>query len=438
MRLLVTRATFSKLRIALTGNSASARMGRGAFWLSSGNIVGQVIGVISGIIAARILGSENYGTLNLLRSSIDTATLFAGLALGVTANRYVALYRTANPTEAGRIIGMTTMLAWCTSLVAAAFVLVGAEKFSQLLHAPTLVNEIRISGGLVLLSTVASAYGGILTGLESFKKQAFISLTVSLIQAPLIVWGILTAGVMGGLLAMTASSALSIALTIRATKVGMKQFAIISTFSMDTEQRRILKEFTLPALMSAAMVIPVFWAGSVFLSATSDGYHQLGLFAAANQWRQAILLLPNILSSVSLPILTNLLGNRNEKEYASMLRKNVLVVAFVTIMPATILAILSPWIMKVYGSDFHDGWVVMILLLVAAILSALSNVFGQTIASSGRMWIGLTLNSLWATSFILMAWMLCPIHGAVGLASAYAASYAVHALASTIVVRRLR
>jgi O-antigen/teichoic acid export membrane protein len=412
-------------------------MGRGAFWLSSGNIIGQVIGVASGIIAARILGSESYGTLNLLRSSIDTITLFAGLALGVTANRYVALYRTANPVVAGRIIGMTTILAWCTSLVAAAFVFFGAEEISQLLHAPTLVSEIRIAGGLVLLSTLASVYGGILTGLESFKKQAFISLTVALIQSPLLVWGILTAGVIGGLLAMTASAALSIALTIRATKAGMKQFSITSRFSIDTEQRKILKEFTLPALMSAAMVIPVFWAGNVFLSVTSDGYHQLGLFSVANQWRQAILLLPNILSSISLPILTNLLGNSDGKEYTSMLRKNVLVVAVATIAPATILAILSPWIMKVYGNDFHDGWLVMSLLLLAAVLSALSNVFGQTIASSGRMWIGLTLNSLWAASFILMAWLLCPIQGAVGLATAYAASYAVHALASTIVARQL-
>lgn len=365
-------------------------------------------------------------------------TLFAGMGLGITANRYVALHRNSNPDAAGQIIGMTTRIAWITAVVASALFFISASQIATYVSAPSLDDEVRLCAVLILLAAVTGAYSGVLTGLESFKDQAIISMLVALIQAPLIIWGVSIAGVVGGLVAMIAAASLSLALSVRSMKRRSSEAAIAINFRWDAEQRRILQEFTLPALMGAVMVIPVFWVGNVFLASVPDGYDQLGLFAASNHWRQAVLIAPNIIASVSLPILSNLLGSGKNDEYALLLRSNLLLVCALTLLPAVALGVLSPYILALYGPKFASGLPVMWLLLVAAVLAALANTLGQSITSAGRMWVGLALNAVWAAVFIVLSWQLCPKHGAAGLAMAYAGSYATHVALSFVVYLRLK
>ena len=87
--------------------------------------------------------------------------------------------------------------------------------------------------------------------------------------------------------------------------------------------------------------------------------------------------------------------------------------------------------MDKYGPGFEEGWVVLTMLVVSAVLQAATNVIGQAIASLDRMWWGFGLNALWALELVGGAWVFRD-HGAIGLGGAYLLAYALHTAAVSV------
>jgi O-antigen/teichoic acid export membrane protein len=421
----------------LSSGGPLSRLARGAFWSSASNAVTLMIGVAATIVAARILGSTGFGQLSMLRSTVETATVVAGMGLGVTANRYVALYRERAPEAAGEVIGVSIRLAWTAAVLVAGGMATFADALADVLHDPALAQPLRVAAGLVLFTTVTAANSGVLLGFEAFKSQAYVSATVAVLSAPLLVVGSLLGGIIGAVTGLALAAGVGLFLAVKTVNSVAGMSGIQPRFAWNEEQKRTLREFTIPAVLASLMVVPVFWAGNVMLSTSPGGYQEVGVFAAANQWRQAVLLLPNILTSASLPILSNLIGAGDGNSFRRMLCTNVGLVLAATVPVSVVLAALAPRILTLYGSTFVQGADTFALLLLSAVLFAVANAFGQVIASAGRMWLAMGLNACWAVVFLVLAWALCGRYGALGLAAAYAVSYTSHLALSAVVIRFL-
>jgi len=83
--------------------------------------------------------------------------------------------------------------------------------------------------------------------------------------------------------------------------------------------------------------------------------------------------------------------------------------------------------MKVYGAGYRDGWPTLIAVVWTAAILAVSTPVGDVITASGRMWLGLLMNSGWAVVFISSTYLLVHL-GSLGLASSRLIAYAVHAV----------
>jgi O-antigen/teichoic acid export membrane protein len=151
----------------------------------------------------------------------------------------------------------------------------------------------------------------------------------------------------------------------------------------------------------------------------------MGLFNAANQWRMAVLFLPNLLSQVALPILSSLHGARAFDRYTRMLRFNLLLVFAMSGAVAIPIVIFAKQIMAAYGPGFREGSSVLIVTSLTVVLSASIGVIGSAISSIGRMWHGFFLNIVWGLAFVILAASLTS-RGAYGLALAYLFSYMIH------------
>ena len=98
------------------------------------------------------------------------------------------------------------------------------------------------------------------------------------------------------------------------------------------------------------------------------------------------------------------------------------------VLPLALLAsIASPYIMGLYGEDFRSGWTTLVVVLLTAGLLSIQTPIGQIIAASGKMWIGFAMNMGWAITFVLGTLLLVDI-GSLGLATARAGSYLIHAI----------
>ena len=198
----------------------------------------------------------------------------------------------------------------------------------------------------------------------------------------------------------------------------------------------ILWRFNAATLLSGAVYVPSMWLANLLMVNTPNGYAEMGLFTAADRWRLAIRLLPTLLGGVALPMLSSLSGASDARRFRKLLLVNMAVCCMLSLGAAVPIAALAPQIMKAYGSEFVEGRWVLVILCATAVMHAAYFIIGQSLFSTGRVWIIFRLNLGWAVLLLGTCWFL-RWHGAQGLASCYLIADAFRLLAGLLLLRRL-
>lgn len=155
------------------------RLARGAFWSLIGAVLARGLGLISSIIVARMLGKSGFGELGIIQSTVGMFGTFAGFGLGITATKFIAEYRTTDPSKAGRIRGLSSAFAWLSSLLTSIILFFAAPWLAEhTLGAPHLASLLRISTIFLFITSINGAQTGALAGFEAFKTVAKINFGV--------------------------------------------------------------------------------------------------------------------------------------------------------------------------------------------------------------------------------------------------------------------
>ena len=125
----------------------------------------------------------------------------------------------------------------------------------------------------------------------------------------------------------------------------IKQNGILIDYRGGWSEWHVLLSFTLPTIISGVVVVPVTWWANVVLVNQPNGYMEMGIFNATNQWRIALVFLPAILTQPTLPMLSNLYGIGSFNKYRSLLIYNLGIVLLSVLIPAIVVSIAAPWIM---------------------------------------------------------------------------------------------
>jgi O-antigen/teichoic acid export membrane protein len=89
--------------------------------------------------------------------------------------------------------------------------------------------------------------------------------------------------------------------------------------------------------------------------------------------------------------------------------------------------------MIIYGSEFNNGALVLVLIMISSVPMQLATVAGMVNKCVGNIWWGVMLNSLWAAVYIVSTASLVEF-GAIGLAWSTLIAYFCHLLFTTIYV----
>jgi O-antigen/teichoic acid export membrane protein len=417
----------------LQASSLGRRVARGAFWTLVGATVGRMLSLAASIVTARWLGTAAFGELGLVQTTVGMFGVLAGMGLGLTATKHVAELRVTEPERAGRILTLSTSVAIVSGLVMATLMVVLSGWLAQWSPAaPHLSGLLRVGALLILLGALNGAQLGALSGFEAFRTMARINLYTGLAGFPLAVAGVWLGGLTGAVWAMVATQGLNCFLNHRALRAEARQAGVplggggASTKPLDTW--RVLWDFSLPAMLCSVMILPVNWAGMVWLVKQPGGFEQMGLFSAANQWRTAILFVPQALAVVALPALAGLDPVAHARRYAGLFWGNVALVGGVALVLALAVIGGAGWILESYGHNFAAGHATLVLLSLAAVVMAVNQVLGADVIRQGRMWPGLICNAIWAVLFLWLASRWVPTDGARGLALAIFCSYPVHSV----------
>lgn len=418
------RAVLSRIETSAIGY----RLARGAFWSIVGAVLSRGLMLAASIVVARMLGKTGYGELGMVQSTVGMFGVFAGFGLGMTATKYVAEFRHSDPARAGRIISLAWFVAIVTGgLMAICLFLFAPWLAEHAISASHLSGMLRISSLVLLLSALNGAQTGALSGFEAFRMIAFVNFLVGLLSFPILIGGAWVGGLTGAVWALLFNLSINWFLNHLALRREARRYGIFLSCKNCRREFTVLWQFSLPAVLSNAMVMPANWLCRAMLVNQPGGYGEMGVFSAAEQWYGVMLFLPYLLGQVLLPILSEGLGQDRRIESVRLLVLTMKVNALLIVPVVAVASAASRHIMNLYGEGLGENWPTLVVVLFTAGLVAIQSPTAQAIAASGRMWVGCAMNVGWAVVFIVGTVLL--VHrGSVGLALARLAGYAIHSV----------
>jgi O-antigen/teichoic acid export membrane protein len=421
---IVRRIPFAQLMVERINNHPIGyRLAKGVFWSVVGTVISRGLTLLAMLFVARILGKSGFGELGMIESSIGMFGTFAGFGLAITATKYVGELRITDPDRAGRILGLSGITALSTGIFFTVILFLFAPWFtSHILNASHLEDVFKIGAFLVLLNAVNGAQLGALAGFEAFKAIARINLFCGLISFPMLITGAFVNGLTGTVCAQVLNLVVNCFLSYLTLRKEAYRCNIPILIKSCTQEMPILWKFSLPAVLGYIMVGPANWGASAILVNQPDGYSEMGIFAATNQWYVALMFIPRLLGNVMLPVLSEFNGQDKMAESHKILITAIKTSVIVTLPIIIIASIASPFIMSLYGEGFRQGWPTFIVILLTTALEIIITTVGASLAASGKLWISFKWNACWAVSFLFLTQLLIDF-GALGLAAAKFLSY---------------
>jgi O-antigen/teichoic acid export membrane protein len=393
----------------------------GAFWSLLGTAVTRILSMVTNIWIARVLGKEDYGGYGIVYSTLDTFSLFGGLALGFTMIKYIAEYRSRDPAKAGMLLRLARSTVYFSAGVMAIGLFVLSDQLAvSMLNRADLSGLLKIGAVYMFLRTINNIQLGSLAGFEAFRETAKINIITGLLTPLLTIPLVYLFNLYGAVIASVVVALVGYgycAIVFR-RKCELHGIAVrVRNWTAYREWPELLR-FSIPAFISGLLLIPVTWLTNAMLVNQPEGYGQMGLFNAANQWRQFIIFIPSVMSAVMLAVSSDSYAEGKGDKYRVAYLTNMKLTWSCALPAAIIIISFAGPLNYMFGKKFSQAQTFIPPLIVAAFFAVLNMVGSSAVTGAGRMWTETGLNLIWGLLILVLSFFLVPAYGAMGLAYA--------------------
>ena len=397
--------------------SGRDRLASAVFWSVIAQGLSNTAGLVTGVVLAHLMGREGYGEVGVIVGTYALFTQIGTLSLGATATRYSAQLRIGDPESTGRFLGGILLLSSLASTFLAIILVLFAPQLAVTLNRPGLVGALRLSGVVMFLQGIDSIQMGILSGFEAFRTLARVMLVRAFVNLATSALGAYLHGLVGVVEAMILTNIVTVTFHRKALNAILARTGVSITYALDAAILKPLWEFSFPAFLSGTLTMLSAWGLNALLVNQPDGYSQMGLFNAANQWRALGIFTPAVFGPAVLSIQSSLYASRNRASYHRSVTGNLFVQSAVAAVVALLLAVLAPYLMRLYGSQFHDAASVLVLLALGWFVLTPNSILWIAAISRQYVWWGLLFNAI-GIAFLFFFASLFVGSGARGIALA--------------------
>ncbi len=410
----------------LEASSTGYRLASGVFWSMAGAVISRGLMFVATVSVARMLGKAVYGELGMIQSTVGMFGIFAGFGLGLTATKHVAELRQADPDRAGRILGLSALVAMVTGGLMGVLLLAFAPWLAEhTLNAPQLAGPLRIAALILFVNALNGAQTGALAGFEAFRTIAHVNLMVGLISFPTLVVGTYFGGLTGAVWALAINLGFNWLLNHLALRREARRHQVPLTLRQCRRESSVLWTFSLPAVLGGIMVGPANWACRALLVNQPGGYDAMGTLTAALVFQTIILFVSGMLSAPLLSMISNAGAEISEKLAAV----NMLASWILGVFAAIPLLCFPQLAQLVFGSayDTHAFRLTLSLVVLCTSIMTFKDGLARVLAANNLLWWGFASNAFWAVLLIgssayLVRW------GAPGLAASLLIAYVLNTL----------
>lgn len=425
---------FSKFR---GKDNVVSRIVSGTSWVFIGTIVSKAVVFLATICVARILSKEAYGELSIIRSTIQLFVSLSGFGIGATATKFIAQYRKTNPAKAVNTYLIANIFVWFMAIVSCAILMFFSSSIATgRLNQEDLALQFRVAGLILFFTLLNGAQTGTLAGFEDFKRIAKSNVIMGVSEivflcAGAYLWG-LTGAVIGFGLTYCIGwvyNSYGISKHIRAFHLSLVE----EIKKIRLGDFRILYSFSLPLAAVSWIHMLTYWWMKTSVAGNS-GFENMANYDVAEQWKNLILMIPNMIASVILPVLSNI--NPDKRDRAKAIRVNFYINVGITGILTVMIFILGKWMLLLFGSGYTNVWPLYILVS-STIFDSVSSLCGTILISSGKASWGLLSNVAWAVSLAVSYTIICNDMASLenGLALSYAIASVVQMLVNIFIIK---
>lgn len=394
--------------------------------------------LVINVVLARILGMEMYGKYSIVYSTLLAAAVLAQLAMGNTAAKYVAEYRSSDQARAGRVIGLLSSVTLMMALLGVLVLNILAPLLaSRMLYAPGLAISLQIGSVFLLFYTLNGYQVGVLSGLEAYPSLAKAGMLSGIAAIASITIGALFGGVHGAVIGLSGSALIRYATHNIWVRIECDKQQIIKKNNFDfASEGSAFFSFALPAAIAGCYSWSMLWFANSFLVRQEGGYGQMAVYSAANNIRVLVLFLPNVINNVGLSVMSNERSKGNKHSYDNVFKTNLVSSSFLSIIGIVVMGLLGQSVLSVFGRDFGNGYQLLWFLLASTLFDGISMSLFQYIQTRAKIWLSLfCINIPRDGLFVAMGFLLIPRLGGLGLAIAYLGSTIIGCILHLFVIK---
>ncbi|MCS7176470.1 MAG: flippase [Candidatus Kapabacteria bacterium] len=398
------------------------RIVRNAAIAGGGNLFGQLLGPVIGVITTRALGAELYGLYSLLVQwgALLAEVVKTGWAAAIV--RFVGVYRAQGCLEwlKGAVwvgIGWVGLI----GTVVVGVVIAAAEPLSSLL----MPNHLQAAGALrfyapaVLLTAL---YGITLAVLTGFQQQRLVQLSYAVVGNITKLLALLVFLGMGwGIYAALGASLLQDAVVL-----GVSLLFVLRVFPElrlpQVRPRVAWRELLRYAatLLATSLLYRYTFQLDILVLGLFRTAAEVGMYAAAVRLQPLLALPTYALGETFNPVVAGLYA-RGEREqlrivYSTVVRWSLLL-TFPLVLPC---AIVPSAVLSVFGAEFQAAAAILPLLSVGTWIGAAFGVAGYVLNMAGKPQVNLLNGVITAVLNVALFWFLIPPLGMWGAALTYA------------------
>ncbi|MCR4348026.1 MAG: oligosaccharide flippase family protein [Sulfuricaulis sp.] len=383
-------------------------------WTTAVNIAATLLGLLTGVMLARILGPEGRGALAAIQ---NPATILFGVgALGITTA--AAYFSGRDPSLAGRLMttALVALLLWSIPLVAIAYLMMPFLLDAQ---SASVIHYAQIYLLMIPIQFAAGAPLWVLQGLGKFKLWNILRF-----QAPVAWLAVIGLTWMLGMVTAGAISLfyLAVMICVACVFVVLALRKVPPPHQPEVSHLPTLLRYGLPASLTA---VPqqLNLRLDQLLMATFLSADTLGLYVVAVAWSGAF---SPLLTSVSQVVFPRLAATHDQQVQAETLHRTLRLCVLSAAMLAVMLLALTPLVLPLlFGAAFMSAVPAALVLVVAASIASFNQVASDGLRGIGAPKLPMVAEFIGLGTTVVMLVLLLRRYELMGAAVASLASYLV-------------
>jgi O-antigen/teichoic acid export membrane protein len=387
--------------------------------------VQRMLGMVTTIVLARLLGSASFGIYSIVANT--SASAYGMVRFGVDATIHVHTAQHSDDQETrnrkGQLLGIGLVLLTAGGLLGGAFCILGASWLSTTIYGhPALAEWIRWAGILVIVQCWSQFCYALLAGFHRFQAYAKLMMAMSLLSLVVIILTSIMFGLQGAVVGFIAVQLVTlIGLAMISRSVLDSECIKLSLVKMRLGLKSII-ETGMPFYLAGLVSVPTVYIvqGLLVKEATVE---QIGGIRIISSIIALISFIPNSIAAVMISHFTRISTDNYAAFVDTMLSNLKIIWLFSLAVCAGVMVVLPLVVGLLFGAQYIRFVPAAYVAMFSAVLSLILGVIGNIVFSRNKVMFILGFTCIQMLTFVCMAYLTIPKYALIGYYTAELAGY---------------